>query len=59
MFIISAEVSRMVTHLTDFLEMRRHDLRSFTATRSRDIFQMAISSFIFNIETSGLKRWKA
>ena len=28
-------------------------------TRSRDIFQMAISSFIFNIETSGLKRWKA
>ena len=26
-------------------------------TRSRDIFQMAISSFIFNIETSSLKRW--
>ena len=24
MFIISAEVSRMVTHLTDFQEMRRH-----------------------------------
>ena len=28
-------------------------------TRSRDIFQMVISSFIFNIETSSLKRWKA
>ena len=24
MFIISADVSRMVTHLTDFLEMGRH-----------------------------------
>ena len=27
-------------------------------TRSRDIFRMAIFSFIFNVETSSLKRWK-
>ena len=26
--------------------------------RSRDIFQIAISSFIFNVETCSLKRWK-
>ena len=26
-------------------------------TKSRDIFQITISPFIFNVETSGLKRW--